>query len=461
MDFEINDLSDYKHIHLIGIGGISMSAIAETLHNWKHLVTGSDLCQSEITDKLNAHGIKTTIGHDTENCKNADLIIYSAAIKEDDPEMIIAKENSIPLMTRGEFVGYLTKLYKESICIAGTHGKTTTTSMISICFLNAKKDPSIEVGAILKQIDGNYQVGNSEYFIVESCEYQANFLKLFPKTEIILNIDNDHLDFYKTFDHVLEAFQDFSLILKEDGLLITNADDPNCFALKNIVKSQFISYGIENENATFLAKNITFDENGFALFDVYKSNKFFEHFALSVAGKHNILNALACIAVCDYYHIDKKVIFDSLKSFTGASRRLEYKGSFNNISVWDDYGHHPTEILATANAIKNKKYNESWVIFQPHTYSRTATHLSAFAQSLSEFDHIILVDIYAAREKNTIGISSQDLADKIKSLGKDVTYIQPFEDVVNYVKSSAKPHDLVLTLGAGTVTEIGPMLVES
>ncbi len=460
MDFQIDHLSKYKHIHLIGIGGISMSAIAETLHNWKHVVTGSDLNQSEITDKLNSHGIQTTIGHNPEICKKADLIIYSAAIKEDDPEMVVAKENAIPLVSRGDFVGYLTKLYQESICISGTHGKTTTTSMIAICFINAQKDPSIEVGAILDKIDGNYQVGNSEYFIVESCEYQANFLKLFPKTEVILNIDNDHLDFYKTFDNVVKAFQDFTLLLDENGLLVTNADDKNCLALKNITKSKFISYGIENEEATFLAKNITFDKNGFAQFDVYKSNEFFHHFELSVVGKHNILNALACIAVCDFYGIDKKTMAESLKSFTGASRRLEYKGSFDDISVFDDYGHHPTEILATANAIKNKHYHESWVIFQPHTYSRTAAHLDAFAETLSQFDHIVLVDIYAAREKNTIGISSKDLLDKIQANGKNATYIPNFDEVVSFIKLNSKPHDLVLTLGAGTVTEIGPMLVK-
>ena len=394
-----------------------------------------------------------------ENCKKADLIIFSAAISPNDPEIILAKEHNIPLITRGNFVGYLTKLYKESICISGTHGKTTTTSMIAICFLNAKKDPSIEVGAILNAIDGNYHIGNSDYFIVESCEYQANFLKLFPKTEVILNIDNDHLDFYKTFENIVKAFQDFVHLLNQDGLLVTNADDVNCLALTNITKAKSITYGIENQEATFVAKNITFDPNGFARFDIYQSQEFFHSFELSVAGKHNILNALACIAVCDYYGIDKETIFTSLKSFTGASRRLEYKGSFNHISVFDDYGHHPTEILANATAIQNKTYHESWVIFQPHTYSRTAQHLDAFAEALQGFDHIILVDIYAARETNTFGISSQDLANHIKTLGKDVTYIPDFQEVVNYIQTHAKPHDLVLTLVAGTVTEIGPMLL--
>lgn len=460
MIFEIDDLTKYKHIHLIGIGGISMSAIAETLHNWSYTVTGSDLSQSEITDKLNFHGIKTKIGHDLENAKTADLIIYSAAIKEDDPEIIIARENSIPIVGRGEFVGYLTKLYKETICISGTHGKTSTTSMISICFINAMKDPTIEVGAILKNIDGNYRVGNSDYFILESCEYMGNFLKFYPKTEIILNIDNDHLDYFKTFDNIVKTFKDFALILDKDGLLITNADDKNCLDLKNIAKSKFITYAIDNKDADFIAKNIYFDDNGFPIFDVYKNNEFYYNIKLSVAGKHNILNSLACICVCDYYGIDKEIIANSLNDFTGAGRRLEYKGSFNNISIFDDYGHHPTEILATANAIKNKKYNESWVIFQPHTYSRTKTHLEDFSKVLLEFDNIIIVDIYAAREKNTFDISSKDLVNKINSCGKNSLYIPDFNEVAEYIKKNAKTNDLVLTLGAGTITELGPMILE-
>lgn len=461
MDFEITDLKQYKHIHLIGIGGISMSAIAETLHNWNYTVTGSDLAQSELTDKLNMHGIKTVIGHDLENAKNSDLIIYSAAISDSDPEIIIAKENNIPLIDRGKFVGYLTKLYKETICVSGTHGKTTTTSMLSICFINAQKDPSIEVGAMLDSIGGNYRVGNSDYFILESCEYKANFLKFFPKTEIILNIDNDHLDYYKTFDNVVKAFNDFAQIVEPDGLVVVNGDDKNCFEIKDIVRSKFISYGIENENCNFLAENIKFDENGFAIFDVYKNKEFYEHFELSVAGKHNILNALACISTCDYYNISKEVIQSSLKKFTGAERRLEFKGKLNgNVSIFDDYAHHPTEIKATSTAVKNKKYNESWVIFQPHTYSRTKNHLDDFADSLIDFDNIIILDIYAAREKNTFNISSEDLVEKIASKGKNSIYLPDFDDVVSYIKSNVKENDIIITLGAGTVTQIGPMILK-
>lgn len=461
MDIEISDLTKYKRIHLIGIGGISMGAIAETLKNWNYIVTGSDLSQSAITDSLNSHGIKTTIGHDLENSKKADLIIYSAAINDQDPEILIAKENNIPTIGRGQFVGYLTKLYKETICVSGTHGKTTTTSMLSICFINAHKDPSIEVGALLDAIGGNYRVGNSDYFILESCEYKGNFLKFFPHTEIILNIDNDHLDYYKTFDNIVKTFKDFSLLLDEDGLLVTNADDPNCLNLKNNIKSKFISYGIENQDANFVAKNISFDKNGFATFDVFKNNELFTNISLSVAGKHNILNALAYIAVCDYYGIEKEIIASSLKSFTGAERRLEYKGTLeNDVAIFDDYAHHPTEIKATANAIKNKEFNESWVIFQPHTYSRTKLLLDDFADAVSKFDHIILLDIYAAREKNTFDISSKDLVDKINSIENKAIYMPNFDEVVNYVKNNVQKDDIIITLGAGTVTKLGPMLLE-
>ena len=462
MSVDITELNKYKHIHLIGIGGISMSAIAETLKNWNFKVTGSDLSQSAITDNLNAHGIKTTIGHDLESAKSADLIIYSAAINEQDPEMVIAKENNIPLIGRGEFVGYLTKLYKEAICISGTHGKTTTTSMISVCFVEAEKDPSIEVGALLNTIGGNYRVGNSEYFILESCEYKGNFLKFFPNTEVILNIDNDHLDYYKTFENIVKTFNKFASLLDENGLLVTNADDENCLNLKNYTKGKFITYGIQNQNADYVAKNINFDNNGFPTFEVYKENKLLGKLSLSVAGNHNVLNALATVAVCDYYDISFAVIQSALKKFTGAERRLEFKGKIKNdtVSIFDDYAHHPTEIEATVNAILNKKFNESWVVFQPHTYSRTKNHLNEFAESISKFDNIILIDIYAAREQNTYDISTQDLANKIKSLGKKVLYMPDFDDVVSHLKSNVKENDIIITLGAGTVTKIGPMLLK-
>ena len=274
-------------------------------------------------------------------------------------------------------------------------------------------------------------------------------------------MDNDHLDYYKTFDNIVKTFNCFAKNVEENGLLVTNADDPNCYNLNNVVSSKFISYGIENEEADFVAKNITYNNNGFASFDVYKNGNLYTSINLSVAGKHNVLNALACIAVCDYYGINKEIVSSSLKSFTGAERRLEYKGSLpNNVSIFDDYAHHPTEIKAIANAIKNKKFNKSWVIFQPHTYSRPKLLLDDFADAFSNFDNIVLLDIYAAREKDPLDISSKDLEAKLTLKNKNVKYIPNFDEATAFIKESVNRDDIIITLGAGTVTKLGPMLLE-
>lgn len=460
----IDNIKKYKHIHMLGIGGVSMSGIAEILHHWGFTITGSDAHSSEITNKLISNGINVTIGHDLENLKKSDAVVYTAAISKNDIEMVTAREFNIPLIERAEFLGELTKSFGNTIGISGTHGKTTTTSMVSVCFLKANLDPSIQVGGILKQIDGNYKIGNSEYFIIEACEYVESFLKFRPKAEIILNIDNDHLDYFKNFDNIKNAFIKYVKLLPSDGILVLNADDENCLSLKEHTSSSYITYGIKNEDSNFTAKDITFDDNGFAEFDVYKNKTFFEHIKLSVAGMHNVLNALSCISLCDFYGISSKDMKEALAEFTGAHRRLEYKGSYNEIAVFDDYAHHPTEIKATCNALNNKKFNESWVIFQPHTYSRTKNLLDEFANALSQFDHVIIADIYAARESNTYGVSSKDIVARINSTRGSAPhhceYISDFKDIVTYVKGHAKPHDIVLTLGAGNVTDIGPMILE-
>lgn len=458
----IDNIKKYKHVHMLGIGGVSMSGIAEILHNWDFNVTGSDASQSEITNKLISNGISVTIGHDFENLKKADAVVYTAAIHESDPEMVLAHELGIPMIERCDFLGELTKAFSDTIGVSGTHGKTTTTSMVSVCFLKAGKDPNIQVGGILKQIDGNYRIGNSDYFIIEACEYVESFLKFRPKAEIILNIDNDHLDYFKTFDNIKNAFVKYVKLLPEDGFLVLNADDKNCLDLAKYTASSYVTYGIENKDANFTADNILFDDNGFAEFDVYKNKAFFEHIKLSVAGLHNVLNALSCISLCDHYGISSSDMKDALVEFTGAHRRLEYKGSYNDITVLDDYAHHPTEIKATCNALNNKKFHESWVIFQPHTYSRTKNLLDEFASALSQFDHVIIADIYAARESNTYGVSSKDIVDRINSTrgANHCEYISDFNDIVSYIKKNAKPHDIILTLGAGNVTDLGPMILE-
>lgn len=455
----IENLKKYKHIHMIGIGGISMSGIAEILHNFGVFVTGSDCTRSKITDKLSSRGIFVAIGHAVDLVKKADLVVYSAAIKQDDPELIQARLNNIKIVERSDFVGYITRIYKDTIGIAGTHGKTTTTSMVSLCFLEASLDPTIQVGAILKQINGNNRVGNSDYFILESCEYVESFLKFSPKSTIVLNIDNDHLDYFKNFENIKNAFSKYVAILPFDGLLIVNADDMNCMDLRKSTDARSVTFGINSDKANYVARNIKFDINGFAKFDVYHNNNYYFEVKLSVPGIHNVLNALACIALCTEYKIDKYTIKSALLKFTGANRRFELVGSYEDIKIYDDYAHHPSEILAIANALKNKKYRQSWIIFQPHTYSRTKILLDDFAKVLLNFDNIIITDIYAAREVNSFNISSMDLVNKIKSFGKEATYISNFDDIARYVKARACPNDIILTVGAGTITELGKKIL--
>ena len=456
----INNIKKYKNIHMIGIGGISMSGIAEILINWGFNVSGSDRANSEILQVLKKAGVKIYIGHNAKNVEGSDCVVFTAAVHQDNPELVHAKELGIPVIERSSFLGELTRCYDNTIAISGTHGKTTTTSLVSLCFMEAKKDPSIQVGAIIKDLNGNYRVGNSENFIIEACEYVESFLKFSPKSEIILNIDNDHLDYYKNIENVKKAFIKYVKLLPEDGHLIINADDSNCLDLPNYSKATCIKYGIQNRDVDFYAQNIIFNNDGFPEFDVYKNNIYFAHFELSIPGKHNISNALACIALCDTYGIEKSYMQLALKDFTGANRRFEFKGNLNGAKVYDDYGHHPTEVAATANALKNKKYNKSWVVFQPHTYSRTYNLLNEFANALLAFDNIIVTDIYAAREDNNYNISSQDLVNAINKLGKDAKYIPSLEECANFLKENVKKNDIVLTLGAGTVTNIGSMIVE-
>lgn len=455
----IDRLKKYNKIHMCGIGGVSMSGLAEILVNWGFEVTGSNNVENDATKKLKENGINVTIGHHAENVVGADVVVYTAAINPENIELKTARLLNIETIERSDFLGEITRCYKDTITVAGTHGKSTTTSMLSLCFLEADKDPSIQVGADLAQINGNYKVGKSEYFVLEACEYVESFLKFSPKSTIILNIDNDHLDYFKNLDNIKNAFIKYVKLLPSDGVLVLNADDKNCLELQNHTGTKVLTYGIENENANFIAKNIEFDNDGLPSFDVYKNGDFYENIKLSVTGIHNVSNSLSCIAMCDAYGIETKDIKTALEKFTGAGRRFEFKGKVNGACIYDDYGHHPTEIISTSKALMNKKFNKSWVIFQPHTYSRTKALLDEFAKSLLNFDNIIVLDIYAAREKNTYGISSKDLADKIKSMGKEALYIPSFEECVKYLKENVKENDVVLTQGAGTVTEIGNLLV--
>ena len=456
----IERLKKYNKIHMCGIGGVSMSGIAEILVNWGFTVTGSNNVENSNTKKLEKAGVRVIIGHHAENVVGSDVVVYTAAINQENIELKTARNLNIPTIERSDFLGEITRCYKDTITISGTHGKSTTTSMVALCFLEAEKDPSIQVGADLAQIDGNYKVGNSEHFIIEACEYVESFLKFSPKSTIVLNIDNDHLDYFKNFENIKKAFIKYVKLLPDDGVLVLNGDDKNCLELSNYTNAEIYTYGIKNQEADFIAKNIVFDENGFAEFEVYFRGDFYEKIKLSVPGEHNVLNCLGCIALCNYYGISSDKIKTALAKFTGACRRFEFKGKVNGASIYDDYGHHPTEIFATSMAIKNKKYNKSWVVFQPHTYSRTINLLDDFAKVLLNFDNIIVLDIYAAREKNTFGITSKDLANKIKEFGKEALYMPDFDECVSYLKENVRENDIILTQGAGTVTEIGTMLLK-
>lgn len=449
-----------KHIYMMGIGGISMSGIADILVNMGYVVSGSDREDSLIIDKLRNNGIDVKIPQSEENITDdIDFIVYTAAIKEDNPEMIAAKNKKIKMMERGEFLGELTKLFSNTIGVSGTHGKTSTTSMLSCIFLESDYDPSIQVGSILKNIDGNYRVGKGDTFIIEACEYSDSFLSFYQKSAIVLNIDNDHLDYFKNLNGIKKSFNKYVSHLPDDGYLVINNDDINSCDLRKHSKASVFTYGIKNP-ADYMVTDIKFDKDGCGSFYVLKNIKRLGKVQLSVPGEHNVSNALGAIALADLYNIPFELIKKGLKKYEGASRRLEYKGEFKGAKVYDDYGHHPTEIEATSIAIYKKKHNESWVVFEPHTYSRAFKHKKEFAKTLSEFDHIIITDIYAAREVNNFGVKEEDIIREIKKYGKEAFHISNYDDIKLYLSQYVKKGDLILTLGAGYVTKLSNLLVD-
>ena len=452
------DLNKYQNIHLIGIGGASMYSIAAMLVNDQKKVTGSDLQASDNTKYLEDLGVKITIGHDPSLVKKADLIIYTAAINEEDPELKLAKELQIPMMDRATFLGEYTKDYENLICISGTHGKSTTTSMLSTVFLDAKLNPTIQIGAHLNKINGNYYIGNKKYFILEACEYVDSFLHFHPTSEIILNIDDDHLDYFKTVENTKKSFHKYVELLPNDGYLVLNIDDTNTEELKNIKKNT-LTYGITNKEAMLQARNIVFNDLGFPTFDVYFKNEFYTTISLSVRGNHNVLNALATIGMAMNYNIDKDIIAKSLKSFTGVGRRFEFLGNFKNVPVFDDFAHHPTEIMATYNSSLSIPHKDTWVVFQAHTFSRTYEHLTEFAHVLAKFNHVIICDIYPARETNLWNVKEQDLVDLIKKENPNVIHIKTYKEIAKYLTQNVKENDLILTVGAGPVNKVANILL--
>ena len=450
-----------KHIYMIGIGGISMSGIAEILVNYGYQVSGSDITENDMVKHLESKGIKVNIGQVKENITDdIDTVVYTAAIKDTNEELVKARKLGIETIERGKFLGNLTRQFKDVIGVAGTHGKTTTSSMVSCVFVEAKKDPTIQIGSNLDVIGGNYLVGNSDYFIIEACEYKDSYQNFTQKSAIVTNVDNDHLDYFKNIDNISASFKKYVSKLPEDGLLVVNMDNERCYELKDSTKATVLTVSLENKDADYHAENIEFDDMGNPSYDIIKNNEKVIRVSLNVKGIHNVLNSLECFALCTWYGIDSETIVEGLKLFKGAARRMEFKGTFNGARVYDDYGHHPTEIEATSNAILKEKYNESYAIFEAHTYSRVKNHLDDFVKSLVKFDHIIVIDIYAAREENIYGVKPEDIVDKLKKENKDAIYISDYDEIKEYLSTRVKENDLIITIGAGNVTKIANLLVK-
>ena len=448
-----------KVIHLIGIGGISMSSIALMLKNMGSTVTGSDVTESDITKKLRENGITVNYGHHPEMVDAADIVVYTAAISNDDPERQEIKKLNKENYERAEFLGMLSKDFQNAICISGTHGKSTTTGMISLIFLEANLNPTIQVGAILKEINGNTYLGGKEYLIMEACEYVDSFLHFHPTAEVITNIDNDHLDYFKNLDNIKKSFNKYTNLLPNNGYLIKNNDDANSNNVDENSKATVITYGINN-TSNYMAKNITINNLGHYSYDVYKDNTMLCTINLGINGKHNIYNSLAAFALSHQYINDINIIKKALEKYRGVERRFEYLGDCNGAYIFDDYAHHPSEIKTTLESVKSTSHNKSWAVFQSHTYSRTKDHLDEFAKVLSGFDNVVIAPIYPAREINTFNISEDMLVDKIKPLNPNVIYIDSFAKIEDYLKENIKEKDLVITIGAGPINKVSKDLVK-
>lgn len=447
-----------KKIHLIGIGGVSMSGLAYMLKDMGAIVTGSDSNESKLTKKLVNNGFEIVIGSNKNFVNNADIIVYTAAIKETDTELSFAIKNNKERYERAEFLGMLSKLYKNCLCIAGTHGKSTTTGLVSSIFLEAKLNPTISIGANLPSIDGNIYIGSKDYLIMESCEYVDSFLHFHPTSSIITNVDNDHLDYFHNLDNIKKSFEKYSSLVPENGYLIINNDDENSKELLNN-KTNIITYAINN-NADFTAKNISFNEFGYPVFDVYYNDKYLTTLNLNITGEHNIYNSLAAFALSNNYINDFETIKKGIESYKGVGRRFEFIGNYNDALIYDDYAHHPTEVATTLNSAKNIKSNKNYVVFQGHTYSRTKEHLSEFASILAKFDNIIIAPIYGAREINTYNVKEEDLVNLIKEENDHVIYLETFEKIESHLKNILQPNDLVITVGAGPINQVAENIKE-
>ena len=460
---DINDLLDNpngKKLHFIGIGGSSMSGLAQMLDNMGCIISGSDISDNKHTLLLKDKGFIINVGHAALHIVNPDAVIYTAAISADNPELSESLRRNILTIDRATLLGAIMKKFSFSIAISGTHGKSTTTSMISSIMLSAQKDPTIHIGSDFPLIGGNIRIGNSEIFISEACEYKDSFLKFYPYIAVILNIELDHVDYFKSIEQYISSFREFAMKVPNDGFVVGCIDDENIRDLLPQLNCNISTYGITSEDAFYRATNITFDEKGLPTYTLIINQKEITTINLNVPGLHNILNSLASIATAYAGGCSIESIKDGLINFTGASKRYDIKGIKNGIKVIDDYAHHPTEIKATLAAIRNSKHNKLWCVFQPHTYTRLKKFESDFIESLKDADGIIVTSVYAARETADKKVNPLCLIASLQRFGKDAFFIEDFYDISEFLKDNTGAGDIIVTLGAGDVCKVGELFLK-
>jgi len=443
-----------KKGYLIGIGGVSMSPLAEVLKGMGLDICGTDMSKSEKTELLCSKGIKVNIGHNADNIdKSIDFVVRTAAVHDDNPEIVAAHRHGIPVFERTQAWGALMRDYKNALCIAGTHGKTTTTSMSTHILMAAQRDPTVMIGGTLPLLKAGHRVGCGDTIVLESCEYYNSFLSFSPTIAVILNIEADHLDFFKDLEDVKASFRKFAALVPENGYIVANADDKNTMDAINSLPRRIVTFGL-GDKADVRAANIK-QKGAQSEFDILNKGEFFTHVSLRVPGLHNIKNALAATAAAICLGVDTTAVTYGLAGFTGAGRRFEFKGKFNGADVYDDYAHHPGELKALLDAVEPLGYKRTIVVFQPHTFSRTKALFEDFVTQLRRPDLTYLAEIYAAREKNTLGISSADLAKEIPNS----MFFGSFDELEKSLRFTAAPGDIILTVGAGDVYKLGDELV--
>lgn len=443
------------HAHLVGIGGVSMSPLAEVLHNAGVVISGSDLHESAAVSHLRSLGIPVVIGHRGESVQGAGCVIRTAAVHDDNPEIAAARAAGIPVFERAEAWGAIMRRYEHALCVAGTHGKTTTTSMCTHIFLAAQRDPTVMIGGTLPALGAGHRVGQGDTIILESCEYCNSFLNFFPTVAVILNVEEDHLDFFKDLADIEHSFHAFADLVPQRGYIISNADDAGARDSVKGLQHPVFTFAVQDRTADCVADNVSFFD-GCPVFDVVIHGEVYAHVELKIPGKHNILNTLAAASAAYVLGLPGEAVSRGLETFHGAGRRMEHKGTYHGAEVYDDYAHHPGELHALLTTARTMGYQRVICAFQPHTYSRTKALFSQFVEELKLPDVTVLAEIYAAREQNDIGISSQDLAREIPG----AIYCSSLDKVTDTLASLAQPGDLILTVGAGDIFRAGEKLLE-